>query len=316
MTRPVLAFTILLALAASAEALTGALAVDLRPAEITVGDRVTAKLTLVWDGDTPAAPPRFPAWQGTWGAAEVLEVGDVESFDQAGRRVYSQTLVLTVFETGEVELPPVAVTVEADGREVEVAAREGARLSVVSVLPPDRELSELEPRPPAPFAPVAAGSRFLWTAAALAALCGLAGVALAWRLLRRGTAETPAARVPLEPLEELLAAVTRIDPAAGSEPAHTAMSLALRRYLGRTLGFHAPERTTSEIAFDLRRARLAPDLAERAMGLLRRCDQVKFARLEVPEEATVRSLVELQELGRDVDDALHPPEHAAVGRAA
>ena len=303
------------------QAQTGAVAVELRPEEITVGDRVTARITLVWDGETPAAAPRFPAWQGAWGAAEVLEVGAVESFGQAGRRVYSQSLVLTVFTTGEIELPPVTVTMELDGRAVEVRTRGGARLNVVSVLPRDRQLSELEPRPPAPFAPVAAGRRFLWTAAVLAALCGLAAAALAWRLARRG-APGAAPRTPLTPLEELMAAVTRIDPGAGSEPAHTAMSLALRRYLGRTLGFQAPERTTSEITRDLRRTRLASDVVDRALGLLSRCDQVKFARREVPEAETVSSLVALQEIGRDVDDALRPPEYGQsfherdLGRAA
>jgi hypothetical protein len=59
---------------------------------------------------------------------------------------------------------------------------------------------------------------------------------------------------------------------------HTGLSQALRRYLGRTFGFPAPESTTSEIQRRLV-ARGWPSAQVRAMvELLRACDLVKFAR--------------------------------------
>ena len=50
----------------------------------------------------------------------------------------------------------------------------------------------------------------------------------------------------LEPLAELLARLEQLDPQHGGA-AHTGLSLALRRYLGRSLGFDATPSTTTEI---------------------------------------------------------------------
>ena len=89
--------------------------VEVAPEFITVGDRVEAKLTLVWDGGTPASQPRFPAWQETWGDAEVLAAGEIEAFKYpSGRWVYSQTVVLTAFD--EFDRVPEAIEALLAGR--------------------------------------------------------------------------------------------------------------------------------------------------------------------------------------------------------
>ena len=134
--------------------------VQLTPREITVGDRVSAELTLVWDGEAPTDAPRFPTWQEAWGKAEILEISEVEAYDDPeGRQVYTQTLVLTAFETGEISLPPMRVAVPLAESTVEVPTR-AAAFAVTSVLPPapesegaapDAAGEEIAPRPPAPL---------------------------------------------------------------------------------------------------------------------------------------------------------------------
>ena len=49
--------------------------VTLNPQQPTVGDRVEAVLTLTVPTAELAADPRFPAWSGRWGEAEVLLEG-------------------------------------------------------------------------------------------------------------------------------------------------------------------------------------------------------------------------------------------------
>ena len=189
---------------------------------VTVGDRVEARLTLTWIGPRPIAPPRFPTWGETWGPAEVLTVGEVDSSgDPSGRWLYRQTVTLTAFRPGEVTLPPVTVAVPlAEGtREVRTAA--GLAFEIVSVLPAETDPATpgaLEPRPPAPPRPLPAGPGFPWTAGLLAGLCLLAAAALGRRLGAEPGAAEATARRRLGPLEELLERLAGLDPSSGGEP--------------------------------------------------------------------------------------------------
>lgn len=296
------------------------LKVELAPREITVGDRVAATLTLVWMREAPVAEPRFPTWQESWGPAEVLETGDVEGFvDQSGRRIYRQSVTLTAFRTGAVDLPPVTVAVPLEGETVEVASEDPGGFEVRSVLPDEpadgEEAEPLEPRAAAPPVALAPDNRFWIAAGVLAALTAL----MAWLVARRlaltpGALAAPARPRPA-PLAELEERLRRVDPAAGAEPAHTALSLALRDFLGRSLGFQALESTTSEVHRRLQRTPVPAAVAQQLVRLLRDCDQVKFARLDVPPARTEDRLVRARGLARDVDAGLRPPEPLAEAAA-
>lgn len=281
--------------------------IDIQPEEITVGDRVEVQLTLVWDGEAPTGEPVFPAWESTWGEAEVLGAGAVEASAAGGRRVYVQNLVLTAFSTGEVVLPQVSVLVPLAEEVVEVPSRAGAGFTVRSVLPPETgDGEELKPRDPAPFRRLKSGWRALATNGFLAFLCLLTAGRLAGRLRKSPAAGADGHR-QRTPLEELLHSLGAVDPAA-SEPAHTAMSLALRRFLGRRLDMNAVESTTSEIQRRLHAAAVTPEEARRAVTFLRQCDQVKFARQDVGPAVTAERLAEATRLGEEIEERLKPRE--------
>ncbi|MCP3961458.1 MAG: hypothetical protein GY719_26740 [bacterium] len=289
----------------------GRLDVALAPAEITVGDRVEARITLVWMGQEPAAEPRFPAWRETWGDAEVLAVGEVDALtDQTARRIYRQTLTLTAFDTGEIRLPRISVAVPLQAETVEITHGGEQRFEVKSVLPAEpgeggAAPEPLEARDAAPPVPLPAGARFPAAAGGLGALCLL----MAWLLRRRlalgGAANTEPA--VLEPLAELLQRLRRLDPEAG-EPAHTGLSFGLRGFLSRSLAFPALESTTSEIQRRLRQTPVPPAVAQEAVRLLRDCDQVKFAGARVGSAQTSSRLAETGELAHEIDRRLRPPE--------
>ncbi len=307
--------------------------VDVRvfPGSITVGDRVEVELTVAGGGDEA---PRFPLWRQGWGEAEVLDAGGVERVRSAGGAVWRQRVVLTGFEPGVLALPAVEVVVPVGGRAVGVRTPE-KRIEVRSVLPPGNETPE--PKPAAPPGPLPIGARFWWTAAGGALLLA-AAIAL---YARRQAAAEGAAKAPrLAPLPELLGELDRLAAEESAVKAHTRLSQALRRYLGRTLGFAALERTTTEIqraltgaaAYrPLRRGEGSPGVAEgipparrlsaplvrRAVELLRACDLVKFARQEVGRERTLERLAAARELAADVEREARPPEVAAgTGGAA
>jgi hypothetical protein len=308
------------------------LKVDLTPKEdVTVGDRVRADLELVWMGPEPAAAPRFPTWQDTWGGAEVLDVSEVDAFtDQSGRRIYRQTVTLTAFKVGDVRLPPVTVAVPLADRTEELKTPADVRFTIVTVLPGPKEEAEagdaaaedaadaapatLEPRPAAPPATLAPGTLHLWVVGALAVLCALAAA----RLLRLSPAAAgTAAAVPrAAPLAELLERLRALDPSQGSEPVHTGLSLAMRDYLGRLLGIHALEGTTSEIQRNLRATAVPPALGQRTVRLLRDCDQVKFAGLEVDDAVTDTRVALAQTVAREIQDTAVRQAQALESAAA
>lgn len=296
----------------------GQLNVTLQPTEITVGDRVEATLTLVWMGAEPSEPPRFPTWQETWGNSEILQHGDVSaSTDDSGRRLYTQRLTLTSFEVGEVVLPNAEVVIPLGERSVEVVSGDGAAFEVVSLLPSqdetaqddaaDAQAAPLEPKPAAEPRTLADGIAFSATAAVL----GLLNLAAAAFLLRRSKqyaasfGDAPAPWVP--PLTALLQQLDDVDPQSGSEPVHTAISLAMRHYLSRHLSWNAAGSTTSEIQRQLRTTRVTPTMTRTLVQLFKECDQVKFARQEVSSSVNADRLARARELGRSLEVFLQPP---------
>jgi len=314
--------------------------VEVAPGPHTVGDRIEVVLTVSVPGAADARP-RFPAWGETWGEAEVFAAGPPQRVEAGGeapdapQTLWRQSLVLAAFRPGRIELPPREIAVplagEADvpprSESVVPQAREAGRrgtarvstpddlaLEIASVLPAaeggEGEGAEIPPpRPPAPPRELPLGAAFWWTLAAglglLAALAGLAAV----RRRKAAAAGTPAPHLP--PLAELDRALAAARAAASPAAGLAGVSLALRRFLGRTLGFPAAESTTSEVQRQLLARHLPTGLPRRAVDLLRACDLVKFARQPAPGGAVDRWAGEAARIGREVDRHLHPPVPAA-----
>ena len=270
--------------------------VRLDPPAITVGDPSIATLAVELPN---GAPPAFPDWSRGWGDALVLEAGAVEATPAGGRTRYQQRLKLTAFRTGRIELPPVAL--RADGAGDALTTPPTLALEVRSVLP--AEAAEATPMPPEPPRPLPRPVAALWTIGALAA----AVAAAAWLARRAGAAAGAAAVAPaLPPFPELEAALAALGGEAPA-PGHARLSAALRRYLGRALGFPAVESTTREIERQLAARRLDANLVARSARLLREADQVKFARREANAEELTRRRAEALALAGAVESHLHPP---------
>lgn len=296
-----------------------ALGVEISPAEIKVGDPATATLTLVWEGETPSEAPRFPTWQQTWGEAEVISAGPVESVESSGaRKIYRQQVQITAFKTGTLELPPPKVVVPLGGRAVEAVTKGPARLLIGSVLPGEKsaESAELKEKGPAGLVPTATSwQNFAITSGLLLIALVLVLRQLAKRLAAQGDAPAAArdALAELPPHEEFLRRLQAIDPALG-ERAFTSLSFAMRQFLGRMLGVKALESTTTEIQ-RLLRSLLPLGLAQETVALLRECDRVKFARLEVDTATTSQRLEQGRHLARQVFERLRPTEGDAGARS-
>lgn len=285
---------------ATGEARAASVRVELDPPQPTVGDRVKATVILEGAPGELNAEPRFPAWNKTWGEAEVLDIGPVDA-SRAGS--YRQVLTLQAFRTGEMPLPPVAITLQG-GAELPTPA--DVVLRVRSVLPANE--AEQKPKPALPPRPLPWGKAFLWTLGGGLALC-LAAAAILFARRRRAELAPDRERPDLTPIDELLARLSEIEERAADvspERAHTALSLALRRFLGRAFEFPAPESTTSEIQRQLRSRHLPGDLAQRTARLLRDCDAIKFALGDATRAELVARVAAAREIGAAAEGYLHP----------
>jgi hypothetical protein len=97
------------------------------------------------------------------------------------------------------------------------------------------------------------------------------------------------------------------------EQVHTGISMALRHLLAALLAFPAAERTTTEIDRELRRGRLEAGTRKRLLELLRRCDEVKFAKRPATRAEAEERLATAREVGEDVGRELAPEPAAAAG---
>ena len=277
--------------------------VDVPPAPVHVGDRVRVTLTLTVP-DELAGAPRFPVWDKSWGDAEIVSAGAVEN---PGSGVFRQSLVLVPFSTGDVALPPQGVEVALATGTVHLETP-AAALHVDSLLPPKE--AKAEARPPAPPQDLPLGERFWWTFASGGALCLLAGGLLYFRGRKASTGDAAGRGetqiTPLAELERELDALTALGPTLASEPAHTRLSLAARRFLGRSFGFHALESTTSEVRAALRERAVPREAASALVEVLRACDAVKFARQGASAEAAVQRLSSLRSAAATITAALAP----------
>ena len=277
--------------------------VTLDPARPRVGDRVAAVLTLTVDPSQLAAEPRFPVWSGRWGEAEVLVEGPPQKIsEEGGTATWQQRIVLAAFRTGKVALPPAEVAMPLRDRTVKARTPADLAIDVVSVLPQEEKEPGL--KPPAPPRSLPVGERFWWTLAALLAACLAVGWLL-WRQHRARAGMVPAAP-PLPPFAELTGELDRLTSEPSVILAHTRLSMALRRYLGRVTSFPAVESTTSEIQRQLLSRQMPGPLVRQTVELLRACDMVKFARQEVAEERTRERVDAARRIGGEYETLLAP----------
>ena len=275
--------------------------VDLAPRTATVGDPIVATLTLRLDESERQRAASFPEWNGAWGDAVVLDASPVARREEAGGTLLVQKLKLAAYKTGRISLPARPIRLEGEPA-VTLSTPADLALDIRSVLPDDGK--EAAPKPPDPPRPLRVPAAFGWAAAALAALAIGAAILVARQPRAAGSAASAPRLSPFEELEKTLAALASQAPAS----AQAALSLGLRRYLGRCFDFPAAESTTSELARRLDRRGLERELVRGLVKLLREADGVKFARQPTDAAAVVRGRDEARALAAAIEQHLHPPQ--------
>ena len=200
-------------------------------------------------------------------------------------REWRQEYLLEVGETGELDVPPLTVTLsgedDAEGVEPLQLTTEPYRVVVTSILPEGADLKK--PKDIAPPVELAWRGLPVWAWIVIAAALVLLVLAILWwqrarrRRLLRGEPSHPAHLLALAALDRLqsddLITLQRI------EEFYVRVSGILRYYIEWRFGLRAPEQTTEEF-LDAMLVAGGPIAGHRDLlsAFLAHCDLVKFAR--------------------------------------
>ena len=259
------------------------LTAEVDTAEVRLGDPVTLHLRVERPASSRSLFPELPEQLGSWVVRS--QAAPTTSAGPAGVEVDEGRYELAAYALDAGPIPALEVLV--------VTASDTSRLTSSPI--PMQILSARDPeegdalraiKPPLTIP----GGIPLWLAGVLAAL---AAVLVAWlvsRFLRRPEKKpAPASRPPPRAPVDYEREFTRIAESGLLQRGavklyYTRLSDVMRRFLEDRLSVDSLDRTTSEIAADLRRAPAPPDEGTREgiIGFLMAADLVKFARAEPP----------------------------------
>jgi len=239
---------------------------------ITIGDPFVLRMRISRSADDQveiAFGKDFP------GSFEVRHTGDLKSVEVDDGQVQdTQDLVLTIYQVGAFEIPPVSVHfVGANGDSGKIASQPIGML-VQSVKPEGTsDIRDVKP-------PVVIGAQMPMWFLFVAGGAALALVGLIWYLYWRRN--RPEADLPPPPMDWLveLDKVRRLGllEQENYRQYYSLLSDVLRRCLEAKTPVHAVERTTYEIGRDLRNQMVDDQLVMNVERFLNEADMVKFAK--------------------------------------
>lgn len=285
-------------------------AVEIDPAEATIGDRLQGSIAVELPAGAEAQLPELDALVDPF---TVLAGSWREPVETAGRLSLEWTGELTVFETGKLELPAIAVRYSHDGNDLSVES-EPVAVTIRSII--EAEAGDGEPEIADLKSPVSMPADYGPLRAALLILALiLVAAAVLWWLHRRYADKLAAAEVPEDPfhrmpphlwvykaLQELLE--RRYEEQGLVDMFYAELSRILKLYLTGRYRVDLMEKTTEESTGLLRQAGAPERAIMRIRELLGRCDGVKFARAMPPPN----SRKEAVEMVYGIVDATKPAE--------
>ena len=261
---------------------------------ISIGDVLTMKINILATGEQRIV---FPDQELDLAPFTILErQRDVETTDE-GNIKETLTLNLSIYETGEFEIPPAIVRWENGNGQTGELVTEAQFVQVQSVL----NTEEIKPRSFKGYYEIEPRMKYIIGSIAigLGALLLLIGLIYLVRKLRKRrnvidgetaiTVYRPAHEIALERLEELKKAGYL---GSGEIKAYFIdLSDILKEYIGNRYAFQAVEHTTGEIRYDLRNLSVESRSQTEILSVLELSDMVKFAK-HLPDDLECRDAME------------------------
>lgn len=283
-----LAMALMLALPVVASADNGVdAALQVGATEIHVGDVIPLTVTVTHPQGWRVI---FPTLDKMWGDLEVRAQNAPQITENGnGTETTTQEVDVTYFRPKQVTTPAIELSIVDDQGQVQNLSVEPAVLNVKSVLVEnDSTLRDIKPQAelwqlsssPIPFI----GSLLLGFT--------VLGGASFWVLKHRPLADK---RTPRERALDEFKAIDAEKLIETDVKAYSVrVSDSLRDYLTRGCGINAHDLTTGELAQTLKQREVPADVSSRIVGVLRRCDEVKFAN-DTSDMAALKTLTAISQ---------------------
>jgi oxygen tolerance protein BatD len=205
---------------------------------------------------------------------QILDLGKVDTTESVDGKKIVQTLIITSFDSGHIQIPPLAIKVDKKAYYTDSI---GVDVSYVPFNPDEdyREISDIiEVKKPA-------SSNLIWFILATVILLGIGVFYFLYN--RRKQVATVSEKSRLNPYEEAMQALEELrkqgTPADGMvKNYYTKLNDILRIYIMRKLGIGTLEKTNDELVLQLQKIGLPRDQFTQLSEALRLADFVKFAK--------------------------------------
>jgi hypothetical protein len=247
-----------------------------------IGDQLTLHLRVEKSAGAHVAFPHFADTLS--GKIEIIRKSPVDTVaGPAGRTVLNQDLLITVFDTGTIEIPPQPFAFQNGQLKDTLFTR--AVLLQISSLPLDTTIRDIKANM---RTPVNAQELFPWILGLLALAVLVILIVYIVKKIRGKDIKTtlyvpsePADVIALRQLEQL-----RVEKPWIQKPVkmyYINLTDILRHYMERRYHIMALEQTTEEILKDLKKTGCSSKNLEKISSILKLADLVKFAKL-IPDE--------------------------------
>ena len=260
--------------------------------EITIGDVIRYSIVL---SHAPGVEIILPPLAANLGQFEIRDYQVHEPYQQDDQVIEKTDYLISTFETGEFEIPPLQIGYRLAGDSTVYQLNTKAIDIRVKSLNPDEagDIRDIK----APLEPGRSYRRFI-LAGALALLVLLAGGILYYFIKRRraGQSLLPAFRKPPRPIHEVtleaLEDLRQRDYLSRGEIKlyYSELSDIVRHYIAGRYFINAMEMTTRELVADMEREDLPQETTSRIDHLLSLSDLVKFAKLTPPDDQSREAL--------------------------
>jgi len=247
-----------------------------------IGDQLTLHLRVE---KSALASVSFPPYADTLsGKIEIVRKSTIDTVSVSGGKVIlNQDLLITVFDTGLIEIPPQSFAFQS-GQIRDTLFTQPIALQIRS-MPVDTTIRDIKANMRTPINAQEAFPYFLGLVAL--ALLIVAIVYLVRRIRRKES--RPAVNVPSEPAE--VVALRQLEQLRAEKPwiqkpvkaYYINLTGILRHYIERRYHIMALEETTDEILKDLKKSSCTANNLEKLASILKLADLVKFAKL-IPDE--------------------------------
>lgn len=285
---------------------------QLKTQEILIGDQVRLTVRISLPSGPVFKSVKIKEALKQVPKVELVEEGSLLTVAQEPQQILEQQFVLTSFEAGSYEIPPINIDFEEGGL-IKSASTSTALPLKVGSIPVNAERDTLRAIKDINREEIQV-SDFIFPALVILVLLALLGFSI-YYLLRRKRKQQPAAVLPPPPpppahetaLQKLLELEQSDLLDKGEVNAfQTQLTYILREYLEGRYGIHALESTTDDILASLRNIGVPDEWRVQLRQMLQTADLVKFAKAQPPLSFHVEALYSVktfvEQTQEEIDD--------------